>query len=104
MKPLVIAVIGTVVILGGVTLTQTSTTEYVQPTVVEKEVTIEVETLHKRITDAITASSTDIESKAKQAYEETKAQLQKEVELEVTRTYRKEIEAKEESLEQEVSL
>ena len=78
--------------------------EYIQGETQVVEKTVEVETLQKRIGDAITASSTDIETQAQNAYNETKAQAQKEVELEVTRKYRAEIEAREAELEEQVSL
>ena len=84
----------------------TKEVEYTAPImeVIEKEVTVEVETLEKRIEDALTASSTEIETEAQKAFEEKKLQMQKEIELEVTRAYRAEIEAREATLEAEVSL
>lgn len=91
--------------LGGVALIKKdSPIEYIQGETQVVEKTVEVETLQKRIGDAITASSTDIETQAQNAYNETKAQAQKEVELEVTRKYRAEIEAREAELEEQVSL
>ena len=79
------------------------TVQYIQgeKEVVEKEVTISE--LEKRISDAISASSTAIETEASKAYEEKKTQMQKEVELQVTRAYKAEIEARETKLEEEVS-
>jgi len=77
------------------------TVQYVQGEVVEKEVT--VSDLEKRISDAISASSTAIETEASKAYEEKKTQMHKEVELQVTRAYKAEIEARETKLEKEVS-
>ena len=91
--------------LGGVALIKKdSPIEYIQGETQVVEKTVEVETPQKRIGDAITASSTDIETQAQNAYNETKAQAQKEVELEVTRKYRAEIEAREAELEEQVSL
>ena len=91
--------------LGGVALIKKdSPIEYIQGETQVVEKTVEIETLQKRIDDAITASSTDIETQAQNAYNETKAQAQKEVELEVTRKYRAEIEAREAELEEQVSL
>lgn len=103
MKPLVISVIGLAVILGGITLTKPKAIKYEQvETIVEK--TVEVETLQKRIDDAITASSTDIELKAKEAYEETKKQAQKTIELEVRTKYENELKAKRIELEKETKV
>lgn len=101
MKYIIIAVIVLGVILGGIKFTQP--TEYTAPEVVEKEVTIEVETLRKRIDAALTASSTEIENEAQKAFEEKRKQLETEVELDVTRKYRAEIEAREAELEEQVS-
>lgn len=74
----------------------------------EKEITVEtveveVETLQKRVSDAQEASKGDIEAKAKEAYDKAVNQALLEIELEVTATYRKEIEAKEAELEEQVS-
>lgn len=90
------------VILGGIALTKPKTVEYIQGEthVVEKT----VETLQKRVDEAITASSTEIEIEAQKAYTEAKEQAQKEVELIVTSQYRKEIEEREAQLEEQVSL
>jgi hypothetical protein len=99
--------IGIVVIglaLGGaIVVTRTDSIKYEQvETIVEK--TVEVETLQKRIDDAITASSTDIELKAKEAYEETKKQAQKTIELEVRTRYENELKAKRIELEKETKV
>lgn len=102
---LLLVMIGIGLALGGVALiNKGSTVEYIQGETQVVEKTVEVETLQKRIDDAITASSTDIETQAQNAYNETKAQAKKEVELEVTRKYRAEIEAREAELEEQVSL
>lgn len=69
--------------------------------IVEK--TVEISELEKRIADAQHASSTEIEEKAQEAYNEEKSRLLTEIELEVTRTYREEIEDREAKLEESVS-
>jgi len=76
--------------------------EYVTPNIVEKEVVKEVATLERRILDAQNASSTDIEREAQAAYEAKKQEILTSIELEVTREYKKEIEAREVELEKEV--
>ena len=92
------------VILGGIAYYKGSVQTYTAPEVVEKNVTVEVETLQKRIDDALTASSTEIETESKKAFDEKQKQLKTEVELNVTRKYRAEIEKREAELEDKVSL
>lgn len=89
--------------VGGIALTP-RTTEWVAAEIVEieKEVTVEVETLDKRISDAITASSTDIETASQKAYEDMKTQMRKEIELQVRTAYENELKAKRIELEKEV--
>lgn len=101
MKLVITLVIGLCVALGGAILIKNPTIEYVNqsPEVIEK--TIEVPQLENRILDAIKASSTDIEAAAQEAYNEKKTQLEKEIELKITRAYREEIEAREVVLEKE---
>lgn len=97
-------VIVLIVILGGIAYYKGSVSTYTAPEVVEKKVEVEVEPLEKRIENALNASSTQIEAEAKKAYDEKRAQLETEVELNVTRTYRAEIEKRESELEDKVSL
>lgn len=92
------------VILGGVTLIRPHTVEYVNSEPQTVETRVEVETLQKRIDEALNASSTAIEAAAKQAYDDAKLKAQTEVELEVTRAYNQEIDAREAELEERVSL
>lgn len=75
----------------------------IQKEIVEKVVEKEVPTLDKRIADAISASSTDIETEARQAYEEAKKKAETEIALRVTTEYRKEVEKMEAELEEQVS-
>lgn len=75
----------------------------IQKEIVEKVVEKEVPTLDKRIADAISASSTEIEATAQKAYEEARTKAEKEIALRITTEYRKEIEEMEASLEEQVS-
>ena len=95
MKLVITLVIVLGLALGGAILIKNPTIEYVNqsPEVIEK--TIEVPQLENRILDAIKASSTAIEEEAQKAYDEKKTQMEKEIELAVTRAYREEIEARE---------
>jgi hypothetical protein len=93
-----IAVLG----VGGVYWAQNEPVSYEKEVKVET-VEVEVETLSKRITEAQEASKADIEAKAKEAYDKAVSQALLEIELEVTATYRQEIEAREAELEQNLS-
>lgn len=97
-------------VLGGIAygvywMEHGNTVPYQAKEIVEKVVEKEVvqSELQKRIADAQTASSTDIEQKAQKAYTEEKSRLLTEIELEVTRAYREEIEDREAKLEESVS-
>lgn len=68
-------------------------TEYVRT-----EETVEVDALETAILNALTASSTDIETHAQKAYDDARAQMEVEIELSVREAYRKGLEAKEEEL------
>ncbi len=104
MKLVITLVIVLGLALGGAILIKNPTIEYVNqsPEVIEK--TIEVPQLENRILDAIKASSTAIEEEAQKAYDEKKTQMEKEIELAVTRAYREEIEAREVALEKETKV
>lgn len=78
------------------------TAENVTEKIVKEEVILEVSELSKRIEEAQTASSTEIEEAAKRAYDTEKSRLMTEVELNVTRAYREEIEDREAVLEESV--
>lgn len=82
---------------------ETITVDKIKTEIVEKVVEKEVPTLDKRIADAISASSTETEALAKEAYEEAKKKAETEIALRVTTEYRKEIEEMEASLEEQVS-
>lgn len=69
-----------------------------QKTVTE---TVIEDALEKQIQEAITASSTDTENKAKKAYDDAKHQAEVEIKLAVTTKYRTQIEAKEKALQAE---
>jgi hypothetical protein len=102
MKPILIAVVMAIG-AGGIYVAYerlhapTSATNEVKVETVE----VEVETLQKRISDAQEARKADIEAKAKEAYDQAVSQALLEIELEVTATYRKEIEAREKELQQQ---
>jgi len=95
MKRITTFVIVTVLIaLGGVAYTFfPAKIQYMEPEVVEKEVTVEVEALDKKIAEALTASSTDIEIKARKAYEDAKEQAELEITTRVRDQYLAEIES-----------
>lgn len=103
MKTLLIAIVIVGVLGGGIAIYKQKPVEYIQTAVQTKEVVKEVNPLDVRIENAINASSTQIEAESKQAYETKKSQMQTEVKLAVTRTYRAEIEAKEAELEKQAS-
>ncbi len=106
MKHIFIGVVTLGLISGGIYAysNKVKTIEYIQGETQVVEKTVEVETLRKRIDEAIIASSTEIESEAQKAYNETKEQEQKKIELQVTSQYRAEIETREAELEEQVSL
>ena len=101
MKKIILVVIVLAALTGGYALTQKEPVEYIAPQVIEKEV--EVETLQKRIDNAISASSTATEAVAKKAYEEAKEKAETEIALRITTEYRKEVEQREAELEEKVS-
>ncbi len=70
--------------------------------VVTQEVVKEVESLDKRITDAQSASSTEIETAAQAAYQSKKEQMLKEIELRERKKYEAELQAERIQLEKEV--
>lgn len=69
----------------------------------EVEVEVEVDALSERIENALADAETNIAAEAQKAAEAKRTQLEKQIELEVTRAYREEIEAREAQLEEEVS-
>lgn len=98
MKPLAIAVIGTLVILGGITLTS-KPVEYVSTEVVEIEK--EVDALEQAIKQAQDAKRADIETSARKAYDDAYTQEMKKVELEVVRQFNEQLKARQVELEKE---
>jgi hypothetical protein len=66
-----------------------------------KEITVEVDALESKISAAIASSSTEIEARAKAAYENAKHQAEVEIKLSVTAAYRAELEKKEKELQKE---
>jgi len=96
-----------VVVILGVGIYIFPQTEEYRATITEvvtQEVVTEVDALEKRVTEAQSASSTEIEQAAQKAYDDEKKRMLTEIELMVTREYRKEVEAKEAELESSVSL
>ncbi len=104
LKRLVIVGVVVAVILGGVTLIKPKTIEYVKGDTEVVEKTIEIETLQKRIDDAKVAEEMNTEATAYKMYLQTRAQIEKEIELKVTNEYKTEIDAKITELEKQVSL
>ena len=80
--------------------TKGSVTKYVKQTETKE---VLVDALDKQIADAIQASSTEIEIRAKNAYGEAKRRAEDEVKLQVTTEYRKSLEAKEKELMKDAS-
>jgi hypothetical protein len=103
-----IAYIAIVAGVGVLALTFIPVTETITnvPEIMVREVEKEVvkSELGTRVEDAQKAAEAEIEAAAKKAYDAARNQALKEIELEVTSTYRKEVEAKEEALEQDLSL
>ena len=75
---------------------------YAKPITIETEVVIEVEALEAKITQALEDAEGEIEMKSQEAYAEERVQLEKEVELEVVRSYNLEVDEREIQLEKEV--
>lgn len=65
-------------------------------------VTKEVDALDKRIQDALTASSTEIEAESQKAYQSKKDMLMKEVELRIRTEYENELKAERIKIEKEI--
>ena len=93
-----------IALLGGIALNRPAVTQYVAPEVVEKTVEVKVPETVARIKEAQDAQKDTIEAEAQKAYEATKQKMLSEIELEVTRQIREELEARELELEEKVSL
>ena len=104
MKRLVIVVIVLAVILGGIALSRKSSVTVVnnEPQVIEKEVT--VPELDKRVTEALTASSTEIEAAMQKASQKAKEAIESEIKLNVNRKMQAELKEQESKLEETISL
>jgi RPA family protein len=102
-KQLAIVVIGTV-ILGGIAINRPDVIEHVTPQIVEKTVEVTVPETEKRIKEAQEAQKDTIEAEAQKAYDATKQKMLTEIELDVTRQIREELEAREAELQDQVSL
>jgi biopolymer transport protein ExbB/TolQ len=92
-----------VLALTFIPITQTITNV---PEIMVKEVEKEVvkSELETRVEAAQQAAQADIEAKAQAAYDAAMNQARKQIELEVTSAYRKEVEEKEAALEKDLSL
>jgi len=101
MKRSVMIVILGVVVLGGITLYKPQTIEITNE---QKTVEVVVPELQKRLQQAITASSTEIENAMEKASREAKASMEKEIEIQVIDKMQLELDAHRETLEKEVSL
>lgn len=104
MKRLVTVVIVLGLILGGIALTSSNNAEYVAPEVVIEEKEVQVDALEKAIRDSQESKKAEIESTAQGAYDATYNQEMKKVELQVISDFTKKLEARQESLEGELSL
>lgn len=99
--------LGILAIFGGIAYFGDNSTSYVapqaqnEPQVIEKEV--EVSELQKRIETAQNAEMDALKTKAQAAYNASLQQGLKEIELEVRQAFRKELEAQEAQLEQDLS-
>lgn len=75
------------------------------PSTVEEVIKVEVKSeLTTRVEDAQKEAEGDIEAKAKKAYDDARNQAMKQIELDVTTAYRKEVEKLETDLEKEVGV
>jgi len=101
MKRSVMIVILGVVVLGGITLYKPQTIEITNE---QKTVEVVVPELQKRLQQAITASSTEIENAMKKASQDAKDNIEKEIEIQVIDKMQLELDAHRETLEKEVSL
>jgi len=90
-----------VVVLGGITLYKPQTIEITNE---QKTVEVVVPELQKRLQQAITASSTEIENAMKKASQDAKDNIEKEIEIQVIDKMQLELDAHRETLEKEVSL
>jgi hypothetical protein len=100
-----ILVLSVVVVLGVLVAHVLPNKEEYRATITEvvtQEVEKEVDALSKRIADAQSASSTEIETQSKKAYEDKKNLMLKEIELKVRKQYEAELEAERVQLEKEV--
>jgi len=102
-KTIVGAVVVVVGIAGALWFSQKGSTHTYQNIIQTQEVEkrVEVDALQKQVNDALTASSTAIEERAKNAYNAAKRQAEVEIELEVTAKYRAQLEAREKELQKE---
>lgn len=103
MKRLAIVVIVLIVCIGGIYFKPTKI-EYKAPEQVTVEKEVMVDALEQAVKDAQTASTTEIEAKAKKAYDEAYAQEMKKVELRVVAEFGKKLETRQTALEKETSL
>ena len=104
MKKTIIYALVAVAVVAGVFYfgLQSKTVEYIKE--VEKQEVVknvEVDVLDARIKDAIASSSQEIETRAKNAYNEARRQAEVEVELEVRTQYLKEQDVKVKELQKE---
>lgn len=102
----VLFAIGGVAALIGVAYFVPSTTEYVAQGIEVKEVVKEVTVpeLDKRVREAITASSTEIEHAANKAAEDKRAAMESDIKLRVINQMKAELEVLEAQEEEKVSL
>jgi predicted outer membrane protein len=99
---LVLTLVGVGILLAGLYISTDTIVEKSEPEIIERETV--VSELEKRVSEAQNANLSDVQAKADSAYEEAYNQAMKEIELEVTKLYREEIEAKETELEKDVGI
>lgn len=103
MKNKIIVAVALVVVAAGAYYAKGSTNVIQYQKSVET-VEVEVDALQKRLDDALTASSTEIEARANAAYNNAKNKAELETKLQATSAYRAEVEAQEKTLMKQVSL
>ena len=104
MKTIIISVVVLGVILGGITLSRPTQTNYVAPEVIEKKVEVKVDALDQAIKSAQEAKKTEIEAIAKKAHDEAYDQEMKKVELQVVTDFNKQLKDRQSALEKSISL
>lgn len=106
MKRTYVYVLGGLVVLGGIAYftNKPIVVEQVKTVTETIEKTVAVSELEKRIKDAQDAAQAEIQASAQAAYDAAIDQAMLEIEHDVTKAYREEIEAKEDELAKQVGV